>query len=76
MSEAISEHGEAVDVSHDRPTDNMGRVFIAHMSDREIAEETLAHLRSVADAIAELSETPMMKAMRTGGNPFMAALRG
>ena len=46
------------------------------MTDREIAEETLVHLRSVAEAIAELQQTPMMRAMQSGGNPFMAMIRG
>jgi hypothetical protein len=76
MSEEMHETTMAVAVDDDRPKDEAGRVFIAHLSDREVAEETLAHLRSVADAIAELSDTPMMKAMRGGGNPLMAMMRG
>lgn len=49
---------------------------LPEMSDREIAEETLTHLRSIAEAIAELQDTPMMRAMRSGGNPLMAMMRG
>lgn len=52
--------------------DDKGRVHIPHLTDRELMEETVRQLRSVADALADLEQTPMMQAMKTGSNPFMA----
>lgn len=72
----MNEHGQALEPAGDRPTDELGRVAIAHLTDREIAEETLAHLRSVADALMELQNSPMFVAMRGGGNPLLAMMRG
>lgn len=46
--------------------DAKGRADVRAMSDRELAEETLLLLRVFSDAISELSNSPMAKAMLPG----------
>lgn len=46
--------------------DNKGRSDVRTMSDRELSEETLLLLRVFSDAIAEISASPMAKAMMPG----------
>jgi hypothetical protein len=46
--------------------DSKGRAAVSTMSDREVAEETLLLLRVFSDAISELSNSPMAKAMLPG----------
>lgn len=50
---------------------------IKDMTDREIAEETLAILRTGVQAVEALSQHPMLAAVMAqpqGGNPMLAAM--
>lgn len=55
-------------------TDHKGRPIPDIMSDRDILVEILAHMRTIADVVEEMSDSPMVRAMQSGGNPFMAML--
>lgn len=55
-------------------TDAKGRTIPDAMSDREILIEVLLHMRTIADVVEEMADSPMVKAMQGGGNPFMAML--
>ena len=57
-----------------RPRDKKERVSPEHMSDHELLVETVTHLREVADAIEELAESPMIRALKAGQNPIMAMM--
>lgn len=50
-----------------RPTDSQGRPSVQSMTDREIAEETLATLRAAGDAFQSFTEAtqknPMLRTM-------------
>lgn len=48
---------------------------VGTMSDREIAEETLTHLRSFTDALTMLAENPMVAALMAGESPMAAMLK-
>jgi hypothetical protein len=50
------------------------RTNIDSMTDREILVEILTHMRDVEDAIEALSESPMVAAIMSGGNPLMAMM--
>jgi hypothetical protein len=36
---------------------------MAEMSDREVAEETLSYMRAIADALTEMSNSPMFRTL-------------
>lgn len=61
---------EAVDPTHDAK----GRPLPHTMSDRDMLVEVLYHLRTVADTVEELSDSPMVRALQGGGNPLMAMI--
>lgn len=46
-----------------RPTDDQDRVEITHLTDREIAEETLTYLRLFTDLMTEAQKSPVMSMM-------------
>ncbi len=48
---------------------NTNPASVPHMSDREIAEETLHILRAFAEALTALGNNPMAKMMIPGGLP-------
>lgn len=50
------------------------RRAVADMSDRELLEELVTGLRDAFDRLAELEQSPMIQAMKTGQNPLMAML--
>jgi hypothetical protein len=62
--------GRSVDVS--------GRINVPELTDREIAEETLATLRQIADVISQIGANPgsMMARFMPGMGPVMDAING
>lgn len=58
-----------------RTVDDRGRVDVFACTDRELLEEVAVNLRTIADVIGDLSESPAIAAMMGGGNPMMAMLR-
>lgn len=50
----------------ERPTDEKNRVRVPYLTDREIAEETLATLRALADVLEAVGQSPMAAAMMPG----------
>lgn len=50
-----------------RKVDNNGRITTDQLTDREIAEETLATLRTIADAITAIGANPSMMMGRMMG---------
>lgn len=50
----------------DTAVDAKGRPRPETMTDRDLLVEVVTAMREVGDALAELSETPMMKAMSSG----------
>lgn len=60
-----------------RKVDNGGRITTDQLSDREIWEETLATLRTIADAISAIGVNPagMMARMMPGVGPAIAAVQ-
>jgi len=61
-----------------RPVDESGRIMVAELTDREIAEETLATLRQIADVISQIGANPssMMARFMPGMGPVMDAING
>lgn len=59
------------EVTRARATDERGRVILAHMTDREIAEETLWHMRQLADFLMDFAQSPMSR-MIPGANGLAA----
>ncbi len=56
--------------------DEKGRPEPVYMTDRELLLELVAHLRTLADTVTELSDSPMVRALQGGGNPLLAMMRG
>jgi hypothetical protein len=48
-------------------TDNLGRQIVETMSDSDKLTEILHTMRGVSDALTELGNNPMLKAMIPGG---------
>jgi hypothetical protein len=46
--------------------DAKGRPLIPTMTDRELAEEVASNLRAFSDALENLAQNPMLKAMLPG----------
>jgi len=61
-----------------RPVDESGRISVPELTDREIAEETLATLRQIADVISQIGANPssMMARFMPGMGPVMDAING
>lgn len=59
-----------------RTFDAGGRIMVPELSDREIAEETLATLRQIADVISQIGANPtsMMARFMPGMSGVMAAI--
>lgn len=59
-----------------RPVDPSGRITTDKLTDREIAEETLATLRQIADVITQIGANPssMMARFMPGMGPVMDAI--
>lgn len=55
-------------------SDEKGRPLIENMSDREILVELITGQRQLADALEQLEQSPMMRAMLSGQNPLMAMM--
>lgn len=47
---------------------------IADMSDRELLEEAVSHMRAVMAMVEAFEESPMMQAMMSGKNPILAMM--
>lgn len=67
-------------VGHDinsRELDPKGRVVVKDLDDREILEETLATLRTIADAISAIGVNPagMLARMMPGVGPAIASVQ-
>jgi len=60
------------------PIDDSGRIMVGELTDREIAEETLATLRQIADVISQIGANPssMMARFMPGMGPVMDAING
>jgi len=60
------------------PVDDSGRIMVGELTDREIAEETLATLRQIADVISQIGANPsgMMARFMPGMGPVMDAING
>lgn len=56
--------------------DASGRIMVAELTDREIAEELLATLRQIADVISQIGANPagMMSRFMPGMSGVMAAI--
>ncbi len=52
------------------------RPQIADMSDRELLEEVVTHLRTVSDVVEAFSESPMIQAIADGQNPLAILMGG
>jgi hypothetical protein len=63
---------------NDRGVDESGRILVPYLKDREIAEETLATLRQIADVISQIGANPssMMNRFMPGMGPVMDAING
>jgi hypothetical protein len=63
---------------HNRGVDENGRILVPYLKDREIAEETLATLRQIADVISQIGANPssMMARFMPGMGPVMDAING
>lgn len=55
-------------------TDDKGRPLAEEMSDRELLIETVRTLRAVSDAVGDLAQSPMFRALQGGSNPLMAMM--
>lgn len=55
-------------------------VPVASMTDRELAEETVIHLRNLRDGLTQLTDglatSPLMKMVSGGGGPFASLFGG
>lgn len=58
----------------DNATDDKGRPLPDNMTDRELLVELVTNMRAVGDAVGELAESPMVKALQSGQNPLMAMM--
>lgn len=56
------------------PLDKLERTPVDSMSDRELLEEVVHNIRSVQDAVLDLEQMPIIKAMREGKNPLLAMM--
>lgn len=54
--------------------DTKGRPHPDLMNDRQVMVECMMQLRSVADAVDDMMELPMVKAMANGQNPLAAMI--